>query len=184
MPELVTEMDLKVLAVDRVQAELDACEMDMEELDKTRAVAMAEESKRVTYLAAQREGLALTQVRIHERSEKLAHIKHAVSTTKLAQARLDASLAIAQAVTRAGIALSNAAELGVDCSDFERTSRIIVFKKQGAGAGARSLDTLESGTGAEAGLRFRGRVDREAKVHSPGLQGRSDGRHPVAGRQR
>ena len=83
VPELVTEMDLKILAVDRARAELDACEMDMEELDKTRAVVTEEERKRVTYLAAQREGLALTQVRIDERSEKLAHIKHAVSTTKL-----------------------------------------------------------------------------------------------------
>ena len=39
VPELVTEMDLKILAVDRVRAELDACETGMEKLDKTRAVA-------------------------------------------------------------------------------------------------------------------------------------------------
>ena len=141
VPELVTEMDLKIMAADRVRAELGVCEGDMERLGNTRAAAAAEETKRIAYLAGQQEGLALTRVRITERGEKLAHMEHAVSTSKRTQARVDASLVVAQAATRAGIALINASELGVDTSRFERTSRIIVFKGQTTGAGARFVST-------------------------------------------
>ena len=82
VPELVTEIDLKIVAADRVRAELDVCEEVMERLSTTRAVAAAEETKRIAYLAGQQEGLALTRVRISERDEKLVHMEHAATTSR------------------------------------------------------------------------------------------------------